>query len=154
MIGSTPFSGFGNSRPAGKPAKPAGLLAPSLLDPDPDTGALVPPVRMAEGMKPLPPVDGPSIPTVTGKLLEPHMEPMQSPPSLVTDPMADKSPRTLLQQTEEYQQLEQQRKQQAAGQQPGGQPAQQQAGSNYQIQSDPIEILDLGLRYQPSQYRR
>jgi hypothetical protein len=153
MIGSTPFSGFSNPRPVGKPAKPAGLLAPGLLDADPDTGALVPPVNMPDGMKPLPPIDGPTIPTVTGKLLEPHMEPAAT-PSLVTDPMTDKSPRTLLQQTQEYQQLEAQRKAQGAKGQQDGAPAQPQAGSNYQIQSDPIEILDLGLRYQPSQYRR
>jgi len=149
MIGSNPFSGFGKPRPVGKPA---GLLAPGLLDADPDTGALVPPVKMAEGMKPLPPIDGPTIPTVTGQLLEPLMEPMKTPPSLVTDPMADKSPRTLLQQTQEYQQLEAQRKQQKPGEQTPGTPP--QAGSDYHIQSDPIQILDLGLRYQPSQYRR
>jgi hypothetical protein len=152
MIGMNPFAGVGNNRPA---AKPAGLLAPALLDPDPDTGALVPPVNMPQGMKPLPPVDGPTIPTVTGRLLEPYMEPMASPPSLVTDPMEDKSPRSLLQQTEEYQQLEPQRKkQEQAAKTDGTQPQYQPQWSGYQIQSDPLQVLDLGLRYQPSQYRR
>jgi hypothetical protein len=150
MIGMNPFSGFGQSRPV---AKPAGMLAPALLDPDPDTGALVPPVKMAEGMKPLPPIDGMTMPTVTGQLLEPHMEPTPHRPS-PTDPIEDKSPRSLLQQTEEYQQMEPQRKKvEEAAKTQGAQQAQPQY-SGYQIQSDPLQVLDLGLRYQPSQYRR